>query len=42
MTVMLDDLEWWSSLLAKGRAEGELAPGNFRIRAAMAQLPATS
>ncbi len=41
MTVMLDDLEWWASLLAKGRAEGELAPGSLRIRAAMAQLPET-
>lgn len=30
MTVMLDDLEWWGSLLAKGRAEGELAPGGMR------------
>jgi len=37
-TVMLDDLEWWGTLLAKGRAEGELAPGSLRIRTAMAQL----
>ncbi len=37
-TVMLDDLEWWGTLLAKGRAEGELAPGSIRVRAAMAQL----
>jgi NAD(P)H-dependent FMN reductase len=36
MKVMLDDLEWWGSLLARGRAEGELAPGNMRVRAAMA------
>jgi NAD(P)H-dependent FMN reductase len=36
MTVMLDDLEWWGSLLAKGRAEGELAPGGLRARAAAA------
>ena len=36
-TVMLDDLEWWGTLLAKGRAEGELAPGSLRVRAAMAQ-----
>jgi NAD(P)H-dependent FMN reductase len=42
MSVMLDDLEWWASLLAKGRAEGELAPGSLRIRAAMAQLSETS
>jgi NAD(P)H-dependent FMN reductase len=38
MTVLLDDLEWWASLLAKGRAEGELLPGSLRVRAAMAQL----
>jgi len=37
-TVMLDDLEWWGTLLAKGRAEGELAPGSRRVRAAMAKL----
>jgi NAD(P)H-dependent FMN reductase len=37
-TVMLDDLEWWGTLLAKGRAEGELMPGSLRVRAAMAQL----
>ena len=36
--VTLDDLEWWGSLLARGRAEGELAPGTLRARAAMAQL----
>ena len=38
MTVMLEDLEWWGTLLAKGRADGELAPGSFRVRAAMARL----
>ena len=38
MTVMLDDLEWWGTLLAKGREEGELAPGSRRVRAALAQL----
>jgi NAD(P)H-dependent FMN reductase len=42
MTVMLDDLEWWASLLAKGRAEGELAPGTLRIRAALAQQHSSS
>ena len=42
MTVMLDDLEWWGTLLAKGRADGELVPGSLRIRAAMAQLEKVS
>ena len=41
MTVMLDDLEWWGTLLAKGRTEGELAPGSMRVRAAMAKLEQT-
>jgi NAD(P)H-dependent FMN reductase len=35
-SVMLDDLAWWSAALERARAEGELAPGNFRIRAALA------
>ena len=34
MTVMLDDLAWWSTLLEGGRAEGELAPGTMRRVAA--------
>jgi NAD(P)H-dependent FMN reductase len=38
MTVMLDDLEWWGTLLAKARAEGELLPGSLRVRALMAAL----
>jgi len=38
MTVMLDDLAWWAALLARGRAEGELPPASFRIRAAAASL----
>lgn len=38
MTIMLDDLAWWGTLLAKARQEGELAPGSLRVRAAMAQL----
>lgn len=38
--VMLDDLAWWSAALEKARAGGELAPGNFRIRAAMAAAEA--
>jgi NAD(P)H-dependent FMN reductase len=36
LTVMLDDLAWWSAALEKARAEGELAPGSFRVRAALA------
>ena len=35
-SVMLDDMAWWSAALDKARAGGELAPGNFRIRAALA------
>lgn len=38
--VMLDDLAWWSAALEKARAGGELAPANFRIRAAMAAAEA--
>ena len=38
MTVMLDDLAWWGDLLAKARADGELPPATFRVRAAMAEL----
>jgi hypothetical protein len=34
--VMLDDLAWWSAALEKARADGELIPGTFRIRAALA------
>jgi NAD(P)H-dependent FMN reductase len=34
--IMLDDLAWWSAALEKGRAEGELRPGTFRLRAALA------
>lgn len=33
--VMLDDLAWWSAALEKARADGELAPGSFRVRAAV-------
>jgi NAD(P)H-dependent FMN reductase len=36
LQVMLDDLAWWSSALEKARAAGELAPGTFRARAALA------
>jgi hypothetical protein len=38
MTVMLDDLAWWSTLLERARAEGELMPGTVRVRAAVAAL----
>jgi NAD(P)H-dependent FMN reductase len=34
--VMLDDLAWWSAALEKARAQGELIPGGFRMRAALA------
>jgi NAD(P)H-dependent FMN reductase len=36
MTVMLDDLAWWTALLATGRAQGELPPAVFRMQAALA------
>jgi NAD(P)H-dependent FMN reductase len=36
LTVMLDDLAWWGTALQRARAEGELAPGTFRLRAALA------
>lgn len=36
-TVMLDDLAWWGQALQNARAGGELAPGTFRLRAAMAR-----
>jgi NAD(P)H-dependent FMN reductase len=34
--VMLDDLAWWSAALEQARAQGELIPGSFRMRAALA------
>jgi hypothetical protein len=33
---MLDDLAWWSAVLEPARAAGELLPGRFRLRAAIA------
>ena len=40
LQVMLDDLGWWSSALEKARANGELPPGSFRARAALAAAQA--
>ena len=40
LQVLLDDLTWWSSALEKARAEGELPPGSFRARAALAAAQA--
>jgi NAD(P)H-dependent FMN reductase len=34
--IMLDDLAWWSAALEQARAAGELQPGSFRLRAAIA------
>lgn len=36
LQIVLDDLSWWSKALGAARATGELAPGPFRMRAAMA------
>ena len=38
--IMLDDLAWWSAALEKARAGGELQPGSFRMRAALAAAQA--
>jgi len=35
LRIVLDDLEWWSSALGTARTQGELAPGTFRMRAAI-------
>jgi NAD(P)H-dependent FMN reductase len=40
LQVMLDDLAWWSAALEKARADGELTPGAFRARAALAAAQA--
>ncbi len=42
MTITLDDLAWWGDLLAKGRADGELPPASYRVRAATANHPQSS
>jgi NAD(P)H-dependent FMN reductase len=36
LDVLLDDLAWWSAVLEPARAAGELLPGRFRLRAAIA------
>jgi len=40
LQVMLDDLAWWSTALEQARAAGELTPGTFRARAALAAAQA--
>jgi NAD(P)H-dependent FMN reductase len=42
LSVLLDDLAWWSAALDKARAEGELPPGVFRVRAAVEAATATA
>jgi NAD(P)H-dependent FMN reductase len=36
--VTLEDLAWFANALGRARAEGELAPGSFRVRAAAAAI----
>ena len=38
LRVMRDDVAWWASVLARARAEGELAPGNGRFAKELAAL----
>jgi hypothetical protein len=38
LRVALDDLKWWSEILEKARANGQLPPAAFRIQAAAAAL----
>jgi NAD(P)H-dependent FMN reductase len=38
LRIGLDDLKWWSDVLAAARARGQLPPAAFRIRAAAATL----
>jgi len=35
LEILLDDLAWWAGALGRARAEGELLPGQLRMRAAM-------
>ncbi len=34
LQILLDDLAWWGTALRAARAQGELVPGSFRMRAA--------
>jgi NAD(P)H-dependent FMN reductase len=36
LDILLEDLAWWTPVLEKARADGELVPGGFRAQAAMA------
>lgn len=36
LKILLDDLAWWTSALARTRDEGQLPPAAFRIQAAAA------
>jgi len=38
LRIGLDDLKWWSDVLAAGRAKGQLLPAAFRIQAAAAAV----
>ena len=38
LQIALDDLKWWSDVLAAGRVKGQLPPAAFRIQAAAAAL----
>lgn len=38
LQIGLDDLRWWSDVLAAGRASGQLPPAAFRIQAAAAAV----
>lgn len=38
LRIALDDLKWWSDVLEKARANGQLPPAAFRIQAAAASL----
>ena len=40
LDILLDDLEWWATSLKRARDAGELVPGRFRARAALAAAQA--
>jgi hypothetical protein len=40
LQITLDDLKWWSDVLAAGRTKGQLPPAAFRIQAAATSLNA--